>query len=144
MLGGGRLKRRRKPAQAAQSVFGMAVTITGDLESDDPIRIDGTMEGDVRGTVVTVTRKASVRGSIHADAVRIAGAVEGLVQAATVVVTRHARLTGDIICETLEIEAGADIGARCRAWRMDDATEGSTEAATPDPTSPPRGEMIPT
>lgn len=127
MLGRGRLKRLQRNAPAAQSVFGVAVTVTGDMESDDPIRIDGMMEGDVRGTVVTVTRNASVAGAIHADTVRVEGAVDGLIEATTVVVTRHARVTGDILCENLEIEAGADIGARCRAWRSE-----NEPAAEPD------------
>lgn len=138
MPGRERLKRLHRPAQAAQSIFGTAVTITGDLDSDDPIRIDGMMEGDVRGTVVTVSRKASIKGSIQANAVRIAGSVEGQVRAATVVLTRHARLIGDIVCDSLEIEAGADIGAHCRAWHSGDAATKATEAEPP-----PNEEMTP-
>ena len=116
MLGGGRLKKLHRTDPTAQSIFGVAVTVTGDLDSEDPIRIDGMMEGDIRGTVVTVTRNASVTGAIRAAAVRVEGAVDGLIEAATVVVTRHARVTGQILCEMIEIEAGAAIGARCRAW----------------------------
>jgi len=127
MLGRGKLKKLQKPVGTAQSIFGVAVTVTGDLDSEDPIRIDGIMEGDIRGTVVTVTRDACVTGAIHAAAVRVEGAVDGLIEAATIVVTRHARVTGDILCENLEIEAGADIGARCRVWRSE-----NEPAAEPD------------
>ncbi len=118
MFGHGRLIRLHKPRRNAHSITGMALTITGDLDADTPVRIDGTIEGDVRGTLVTICRTASVKGSIYADTVRVAGRVSGLIKAGAVVITKHAHITGGIICETLEVEPGADIGARCKTGQL--------------------------
>jgi cytoskeletal protein CcmA (bactofilin family) len=110
---------RSKPSGAAQSsdsVFGRSVTISGDLVADHPLRIDGAIDGDVRGTVVIVGRKASIKGSVHAESVKIAGRIAGLVQATTVSVTRHARLEGQLVCQRLEVEKGAEIMVHCKAW----------------------------
>jgi cytoskeletal protein CcmA (bactofilin family) len=120
MLGRGRLNRLHKPERTTQSIFGETMAITGDLDSGDPIQIDGVVEGDVRGTLVTVTRQAAVKGSIYADAVRVAGSVTGLIKAATVILTRTARLSGSIDCENLAIEPGADVTMHCRAGKPDD------------------------
>ena len=106
-----------RPARNPESIFGKAVSISGDLVADDPILIDGVIDGDVRGTLVMVGREASVTGSIFAEAVAVAGCVNGLIKAASVSIAKHARLTGEIICESLEVEEGANISAHCKAWR---------------------------
>ena len=117
------------PARISQSVFPTAVAVAGDLASDNPIRIDGTMEGQLRGTAVTVSRKACVRGSIRAESVRIEGRMDGRIDAASVVVTKHARLTGEVHCATLEVEPGARFAARCRVWPEDDGDGAETPEA---------------
>lgn len=132
MAGREMLKRLRMPAQIVQSIFPMEVAITGDLDSDDPIRIDGLMEGNVRGTVVTVSRKAFVKGAIRADAVRIEGSVEGRVEAASIVVTRHARVSGEVECGTLDVETGARIEASCLAGRPEGLTARDQEQMPED------------
>lgn len=83
--------------------------------ANDTIRIDRTIEGDIRAPFVLVGRNASLRGSIYAETVAIAGSVNGTIEAVMVVATRHAHLAGNITCDSLEIEEGAHITARCKA-----------------------------
>ena len=106
----------RAPAGDSQvvSVISPGLTVTGNLESEGAIQVDGTIEGDVRGQTVTIGEGATIKGAVYGDSVKVAGSVEGKVEAQTVSVTRSGQLKGDIIHERLEIEAGADIDGHCQ------------------------------
>jgi cytoskeletal protein CcmA (bactofilin family) len=91
------------------SVISRALKITGQLESTEDIRIDGEIDGDVRGVSVTVGNGAKVKGTVHGDAVELAGTVEGRIEAKKVVLTGTARMTGDVVHQDIKIESGAFI-----------------------------------
>jgi cytoskeletal protein CcmA (bactofilin family) len=91
------------------SVISRALKITGQLESTEDIRIDGEVDGDVRGVSVTVGNGARIKGTVHGDAVELAGSVEGRIEAKKVVLTGTARMTGDVVHQDIRIESGAFI-----------------------------------
>src|SRR5262249_46235981 len=91
------------------SVISRALKITGQLESTEDIRIDGEVDGDVRGVSVTVGNGARVKGTVHGEAVELAGVVEGRIEAKKVVLTGTARMTGDVFHQDIKIESGAFI-----------------------------------
>lgn len=109
---------QRPASRAAQSdevsVISASLKVTGDLESDAALQVDGKVEGDVRGKVVTIGQGAEISGAIYGETVTIAGTVNGKIEARTVVVNKTARTTGEIIHDTLEIEAGAYVDGHCR------------------------------
>ncbi len=59
------------------SLISRALKITGQLESTEDIRIDGEVDGDVRGVSVTVGNGAKVKGTVYGEAVELAGSVGG-------------------------------------------------------------------
>jgi cytoskeletal protein CcmA (bactofilin family) len=89
------------------SLISRALKITGQLESTEDIRIDGEVDGDVRGVSVTVGNGAKVKGTVYGDAVELAGSVEGKIEAKRVVLTGTARMTGDVVHQDIKIESGA-------------------------------------
>jgi cytoskeletal protein CcmA (bactofilin family) len=89
------------------SVISRALKITGQLESTEDIRIDGEVDGDVRGVSVTVGNGARIKGTVHGEAVELAGSVEGRIEAKKVVLTGTARMTGDVVHQDIKIESGA-------------------------------------
>ena len=101
-------------AGVAPSIVSANLRVTGDLESEGDIQIDGHVEGDVRSHSVTVGEHAVVSGAILAQAVHVAGTVKGQINGKTVELTRTAKVTGDIVHESLAIEAGAYIQGLCR------------------------------
>jgi len=96
------------------SVISKGLTVTGNLESEGAIQVDGKIEGDVRGQTVTVGDGAVIKGAVYGDSVRVSGTIEGKVEAQAVAITRSGRLVGDIVHERLEIEAGAHVDGRCQ------------------------------
>lgn len=95
------------------SLIAAGLKVKGNLESAGEIQVDGTVEGDVRGKIVTVGVDAVVKGSVLGDSVNIAGTIEGKVEAMAVNVRKTARMTGDIIHETLQIDSGAYVDGHC-------------------------------
>lgn len=101
-------------AGVAPSIVSANLRVTGDLESEGDIQIDGYVEGDVRSNSVTVGEHAVVCGAILSQTVRVAGTVKGQINGKTVELSRSAKVTGDIVHESLAIEAGAFIQGLCR------------------------------
>lgn len=101
-------------AGVAPSIVSANLRVTGDLESEGDIQIDGHVEGDVRSNSVTVGEHAMVSGAIIAQSVHVAGTVKGQINGKAVELARTAKVTGDIVHESLAIEAGAFIQGLCR------------------------------
>ncbi len=66
------------------SIIGTDLKIVGDLKSTGDIQIDGTIEGNIEGPLLTVTEQGKIDGSTVANTVLIFGTVNGQVQAKTV------------------------------------------------------------
>ena len=96
------------------SVISKALKITGQLESTEDIRIDGEVDGDVRGVSVTVGSGAKVKGTVYGSAVELSGTIDGKIEAEKVVLTSTARMSGDVIHQDIRIESGAFIDGCCR------------------------------
>ncbi|HWY60734.1 MAG TPA: polymer-forming cytoskeletal protein [Rhizomicrobium sp.] len=104
-----------RPSQApGVSVISKSLKITGQLESTEDIRIDGEVEGDVRGVSVTVGNGAKVKGTVYGNAVELAGTIEGKIEAEKVVLTSTAHMSGDVLHRDIRIESGAFIDGHCR------------------------------
>jgi cytoskeletal protein CcmA (bactofilin family) len=89
------------------SIISPDLKIVGDLKCTGDIQIDGTIEGSVKGGLITIGERAKVEGSIVAETVRIIGTVNGRVRAKTVHLDKTGKVIGDIEHEILTIEAGA-------------------------------------
>jgi cytoskeletal protein CcmA (bactofilin family) len=89
------------------SIIGTDLKIVGDLKSTGDIQIDGTIEGNIEGPLLTVTEQGKIDGSTVANTVLIFGTVNGQVQAKTVHLRSGARVAADIIYESFTMEPGA-------------------------------------
>ncbi len=93
----------------AISVLGADLSVTGDVVSAGPVRLDGRVEGDIRAPHLTVGAGARVSGRIEADTARIDGTVSGHLDVRDVVLSETAKVTGDILHQNLSIEFGAQV-----------------------------------
>lgn len=89
------------------SIVGSDMTISGNLEGEGTVQIEGAVDGDVRCAEATIGRGARVTGQIECELANVHGTVTGEIRARRVVLSASARVTGDIIHEELTIEAGA-------------------------------------
>lgn len=104
---------------APPSILSKNIRVTGNIETDGDIQLEGVVDGDVKTHLLTVGKEAVVNGSISGDTIRVDGTVNGQITGRSVQLGKSAKVNGDIIHETLSIEAGAFVHGMCRNVEQD-------------------------
>jgi len=94
------------------SVIAEGMHVLGNIVSDGVLDIDGKIDGNVRGQMVTVRPNGSIRGDVTADTVHVHGEVDGLIKAKTVMLYAAARVSGTIMHESIIVEDGAFVDGK--------------------------------
>ncbi|MDA1081942.1 MAG: polymer-forming cytoskeletal protein [Gemmatimonadetes bacterium] len=104
------------PVEGALSIIAAGMTITGDIESSGVLKIDGEVNGSIRGArQVLLGRGGVVRGNVAGDEVVVGGAVEGSVTASErLELQTTASVTGDIDTKSIVVIEGAKINGQVR------------------------------
>ncbi len=116
---GGNPKPTQPAKPAVPSIISADLKMTGDLNSDGEIQVDGTIVGDIRTKSLLIGKTAEIKGEIIADNVRVHGNVNGQIKARAVTLAKTAHVIGDILHEDLSIETGAFLEGLCK--RMTDS-----------------------
>jgi cytoskeletal protein CcmA (bactofilin family) len=106
--------------QAAQlSIVAHGTRIVGEIECEGIIKIEGRVEGVVRGQEqVVVAPGGMVMGDIHGDEVVIAGRVEGDIGATGRVELRAGgAVQGDITAPKVAVQEGGELNGRIQMER---------------------------
>lgn len=96
------------------SIISSDVIVKGNINAAGEIQLDGTLEGDVKATMLIVGERAAVRGEIICESVTVRGRVEGSIRAKTVSLASTAHVMGDILHSSLSVEAGAHFEGNAR------------------------------
>jgi len=115
-------KRGEKPAKEGLpksgepfSIIAAGLTITGKVESEGMVHIEGSVDGDVYCRHLTVGDGGQVSGNVSARTVEVLGETKGTIQAKKVVIASSAKVFGEVIHETLVIESGARLNGYYRS-----------------------------
>ncbi len=120
----------RKQRPAPPTIISSDLRVDGDIASDGEIQIDGTVDGDVRGSKLSIGQTGIINGAVTADRTLIRGRVNGQIKSRLVTLTRTARVSGDVLHETLAIEPGARLEGNCR--RMEPAADNNINLVVSD------------
>jgi cytoskeletal protein CcmA (bactofilin family) len=96
----------------SQAVLGRDVTVTGEIRSQEPLIIEGEVEGtiDVAGHLLTIAPNGKVHASVQAKEVDVLGSLQGNVDGADkIYIRKGARFVGDIHSRAIVIEDGGFI-----------------------------------
>jgi cytoskeletal protein CcmA (bactofilin family) len=91
----------------SMSIIGRDLTITGDLISKGELRVDGEIEGDIKGVRLVIGEHARVTGNITGEDVILHGEVMGSVRGLRVSLQSTSRVQGDVYYQALVMEQGA-------------------------------------
>jgi cytoskeletal protein CcmA (bactofilin family) len=108
----GRAAGDRPKRSATVSVVGADMEVSGDVTTEEALRVDGRIEGNVRCGVLELGEHGTVAGDVLAQEVHIAGRVLGRVEARVVALEAAARVSGDVCYESLAVAAGALVEGR--------------------------------
>ncbi len=90
--------------------------VVGTIITDDDIRIDGTMEGNVtsKGKII-IGQQGTLKGNINCQNAEILGCTDGKIICHELLTLRQSsHITGDVITQTLIVEANAQFNGSCR------------------------------
>ena len=104
----------QKEDRPIPSLISQGVRITGNLETDGEVQIDGVLEGDIKTGTLTIGETAVVTGEIIADQATVRGKITGRIRVRSVLLTKTARVIGDIWHQDLAMEAGAFLEGHCK------------------------------
>ena len=108
------------------SFIGPEVVVTGNIDTDGQLHIDGKVVGDVRCGSLSQGESGSIAGNIDAGEAKLAGLIDGAVSAGTLLLETSARITGDVLYETLTVSTGAQVDGRFK--RRQSGEDGSGKA----------------
>lgn len=123
------------------SVFDSHISVSGDLETDGALRIDGRLEGSIhRADLIVVGQGASVVGDITAREVIVGGAVTGNIFAAQRTELQSTGIVaGDIRSAAILVHEGGVVQGRLYIHPISASAEGgSTGGSSNNSQQPPR------
>ena len=97
------------------NMIGVGTTITGDVNSNGDLRIDGTLKGSVatEGKVV-LGKNGIIEGDVVCNNADIAGEIKAKITVSQLLTLKTtAKLKGDIVTNKLSIEPGAVFSGSC-------------------------------
>ena len=97
------------PQQSHITIIRAGLHLTGKIETTDAIYVEGSIEGEVIASSVTVTEGATLSGTVSADFVRVLGTIQGKINCITLRVDTTGHVEGEVVHSVLVVEAGATI-----------------------------------
>jgi len=97
------------------NIVNTGTTITGDLNSDGDMRLDGNVKGYIScKSRLVLGATSKVDGDIKAANLEVSGEVNGNIFVTEILTVKStAKINGDIISNKLIIEAGAEFNGKC-------------------------------
>ena len=109
-----------RSGNGTMSFLGAEVTVTGSIEGQGNLHIDGRVDGDVTCATLIVGNNGQVNGNITADDAKIAGTINGTVAAKVLTIEASARITGDLSYDSVSVETGAQVDGRVKRLTRDE------------------------
>ncbi|MBC3845714.1 polymer-forming cytoskeletal protein [Winogradskyella echinorum] len=127
----------KKPKQTTmetstqQNIIAQGTKIVGDIASQGPFRIDGTVEGNVKTSgKVVVGKSGFIKGTLQGENADFEGKFSGkLILSGTLSLKSTAHIEGEVHISKLAVEPGATFNATC-------SMKGSVKSLTNEPAKP--------
>lgn len=101
--------------EAISSVICKNMRITGELQFTGKARIDGTIDGNIKGEHLILSETGKVKGDMELISLVCHGSVEGNIKAQEVTVHAKANIHGNLAAENLSVEPGAKLSGEISA-----------------------------
>jgi len=100
---------RPSPPEQVISIIGPGMRIVGDCDTDGAVRIEGTVQGNIRaGKAVVVGKDGTVEGDIFTQDAVISGTVKGTLRAESrLELQSTSRIEGEVLAGRMQLEEGA-------------------------------------
>jgi len=99
------------PPEQVISIIGPGMKIVGNLDTDGAVRIEGTVQGNIRaGKAVVVGKEGLVEGDVLTQDAVVSGKIKGSLRAESrLEIQATSRLEGEISAGRMQVEEGAHL-----------------------------------
>lgn len=114
-----------------QNIIAKGTKIVGDIASQGPFRIDGTVEGNVKTSgKVVIGKSGFIKGTLQGENADFEGKFSGkLILTGTLSLKTTAHIEGEVHTSKLAVEPGATFNATC-------SMKGTVKSLPNEPTKP--------
>jgi cytoskeletal protein CcmA (bactofilin family) len=114
------------------SVIGADILVTGDIEAEIDLHIEGRVLGNVRCATLILGERSSITGNVVAERVRVSGIVEGGIETTDLAIEAAARVKGDVTYSRLRVANGGIIQGTMTHKPIDEAAKLTLVGAEPE------------
>lgn len=100
--------------EVISSIIDAKMTMTGDLLFEGKARIDGTVEGDIKGEHLILSEVGKIHGNVQVSTLVCHGTLEGNITASLVTARKTCRIHGLIESNNLSVEPGAELSGEVK------------------------------
>lgn len=93
--------------EAISSIISKEMTLTGEVSFRGKARIDGTIDGNVKGEYLVLSESGTIKGDLEVGSLICHGRVQGNIKAKLVTVHSSSAIHGKLEAESLTVEPGA-------------------------------------
>jgi len=102
-----------KNTEKLESLIGVNSRFRGDIDTKGTLRVDGSMEGNIKADWVILGEKSLVKGDVAARGIIVGGRVEGNLEAEEIVdIKPKGQVCGDISTNKLAVAEGGSFDGR--------------------------------
>lgn len=102
-----------KPAKVSGDVISSVIStdmkITGEIAFKGKARIDGFVDGNIKGDSLVLSESGKVKGDLELATLVCHGSIEGNVKAQQVTAHASSSITGNLVATSLTVESGAKL-----------------------------------
>lgn len=116
------------PASRGLNTVNEGTTVTGDLVAESDIRIDGTINGDLKCKAkVIIGPKGMIKGTVSCDSAMIEGSFDGKLEVReSLVIKETANIIGDVVTKNIAMSAGCSFDGTL-STKMNNANKTNTD-----------------
>jgi cytoskeletal protein CcmA (bactofilin family) len=92
------------------------LTITGNLDAEGEIQIEGEVQGDIHATRIMACEQGNITGKVIANDIIVRGTVSGSIKGNNGTIQANSHIEGDIFHKLLAIEQGVYFEGRERRF----------------------------
>ncbi|MGL1932693.1 MAG: polymer-forming cytoskeletal protein [Desulfotalea sp.] len=119
-------KLKKIDSEVIASIIDKSMTINGEIVFKGKTRIDGVVNGNIKGDHLILSESGSIKGDIESSSFSCFGKQEGNITTDILTARKGCYMTGKIIAKSLTVEPGAQIEGEIKAALSNDTAKHST------------------
>jgi len=119
-------------SEAISSIIDESMSITGEISFKGKTRVDGTINGNIKGEHLILSKSGKISGDINVSSFICQGSFTGNIESRILTARKDSSIEGKIVAGSLTVEPGASIDGEIKAATKDS----QMSTAGPAPGSP--------